>query len=504
MSRRKETHDPAASQGGAGGGSAGPPPASADPSAPSYDSSPSVRERATPRTPSVEHARRPHVIIVGGGFGGLYAAQSLRRAPLDVTLIDRRNFHLFQPLLYQVATGGLSPANIAAPLRAVLARQRNTRVLLGEVVDILPDEHALLLADGERLTYDYLIVATGSRHNYFGHDAWEPLAPGLKTIEDATEIRRRILSAFEQAERTSDPAELRALLTFCVIGAGPTGVELAGALAEIARYTLQHEFRRIDPAQARILLIEGAERVLPPFPPELSRAAERSLARLGVTVRRQTMVTDVGPQSITVRCGEAQETIPTRTVLWAAGVAASPLGRVLSQRTGVELDRAGRVRVAPDCSVPGAADVFVIGDLAMMNDEAGKPLPGIAPVAMQQGAYVARVICRRAAGGSVLPPFHYFDKGMLATIGRARAVADIFGVRFSGYLAWLTWLFVHLMFLIEFQNRVLVMLQWAWNYFTWSRSARLITNVETRRSAPSTRRSGDARRPGRASRKTER
>jgi NADH dehydrogenase len=415
----------------------------------------------------------PHVVILGGGFGGLYAARALGRAPVRVTLIDRRNFHLFQPLLYQVATGQLSPANIAAPLRAVLKRQRNTTVVLGEAVDIDVANHLVILSDGV-VGYDTLIVATGSRHHYFGRAEWEEVAPGLKTVEDATDIRRRVLLAFEAAERESDPQQQRAWLTFVIVGAGPTGVEMAGALGELSRHTLRDNFRHIDPASATILLLEGTDRVLPPYPPDLSAKAARSLARLGVTVRTGCIVTDVKPDAVTVRSGDRSEVIPTHTVVWAAGVDASPLGRVLARATGASLDRSGRVLVGRDLSLPGHPEVFVIGDLANFCHQGSKPLPGVAPVAIQQGRYVSRLIVGRLRGQSQ-PPFAYRDKGSLATIGRSAAVADLGWVKLSGFLAWLAWLFIHLLYLIEFQNRLLVMMQWAWNYFTRNRSARLIT-----------------------------
>lgn len=414
-------------------------------------------------------------MIVGGGFGGLYAAQHLRRAALDVTLVDRRNFHLFQPLLYQVATGGLSPADISAPLRAVLKRQRNARVLLAEAVGFDLGARRLRLAQGA-LDYDTLVVAGGARHHYFGNPGWEALAPGLKTIEDATEIRRRVLGAFEAAEHEGDAERRRAWLTFVVVGAGPTGVELAGALAEIARETLRGNFRGFDPATARILLVEGTERVLPGYPADLSARALRSLLRLGVGVRTGTLVTQLTPDSVTLKRGDASETLPARVVLWAAGVQASPLGRALAEAAGCELDGAGRVRVEPDLSLPGHPEVFVIGDLATVRGRDGAPLPGVAPVAMQQGRYVARLIHARLRGRS-LPPFRYFHKGSLATIGRAAAVADFGRLRFGGYPAWLAWLFVHLMYVVEFENRLLVFVQWAWNYVTRNRSARLITHA---------------------------
>jgi len=426
-------------------------------------------------------------VIVGGGFGGLYAALSLRREPVHVTMIDQRNFHLFQPLLYQVATGGLSPANIAAPLRAILSRQDNACVLLAEATGIDAEKRQVILSDGA-VSYDTLIVAAGASHHYFGNEHWQPLAPGLKTVEDATEIRRRILLAFEAAERTFDADKRRAWLTFVIVGAGPTGLELAGTLSEIAHDTLKRDFRHINPADAQILLLEGADRVLPPFPSDLSAAAAAALSRLGVTVRTGAMVTDVRLDAVTIRAGEATETISTQTVIWAAGVKASPLGQVLAdarrpcaearrpcaEATGAELDRTGRVLVEGDCSVPGHPDILVIGDLAHHAGADGKPLPAVAPVAMQQGRYVARLIRARLRGKS-LPPFRYRDRGMMATIGRAAAVADIKGLRVTGYPAWLAWLFVHLMYLVQFENRQLVFLQWGWSYFTRNRAARLIT-----------------------------
>lgn len=418
-------------------------------------------------------AEPPHVVIIGGGFGGLYAAKRLKRAPVRITLIDRRNFHLFQPLLYQVAAGGLSPANIAAPLRAVLKRQQNTEVLLAEAVVIDVGDHLVLLSDGA-VDYDTLIVATGAGNHYFGHDEWQKFAPSLKTIEDATEIRRRILLAFEAAEREPDMARRQALLTFILVGGGPTGVELAGTIGELAQHTLRANFRNINPADARILLVEGTDRILPTYPPELSAKAAQSLARLGVTVRTGTLVTDVQPEAVTVRNGDTTERIPAHTVLWAAGVDASPLGRILAKATGARLDRAGRIAVEPDLTLPGQPEIFVIGDLANYSHQTGQPLPGVAPVAMQQGRYVADLIQKRLRG-ETLPPFHYKDRGSMATIGRAAAVVDLGWVRFSGFFAWLVWLFVHLAYLIQFGNRVLVLMQWAGNYLTRNRSARLIT-----------------------------
>jgi len=417
------------------------------------------------------------VVILGGGFGGLYAARTLKRAPVQVTLVDRRNFHLFQPLLYQVATGGLSPANIATPLRKILKRQRNARVLLGEATGLDPLGRRVILSDGD-LSYDTLVVALGSSHHYFGKDGWSRLAPGLKTIEDAIEIRRRILIAFERAERASDQGRIRSLLTFVVVGGGPTGVELAGALAEIARDTLSHEFRSIDPSHARILLVEGSPRVLSAYPPDLSEKAVRSLRRLGVEVRTGAVVTDIQPDAIVMRSGEQTERIPAATVLWGAGVQASPFSKVLAETAGATLDRAGRVDVEPDLSLPGHPEILVIGDQARFAHELDSPLPGVAQVAMQQGAYAARLIRNRLRGRTT-PPFRYRDYGTMATIGRHAAVADICGVRFAGYVAWLAWLCIHLVQLVQFENRLLVFAQWAWNYFTFNRAARLITNLPT-------------------------
>jgi NADH dehydrogenase len=413
------------------------------------------------------------VVIVGGGFGGLAAAQELRRAPVEVTLVDRQNYHLFQPLLYQVATGGLSPANIATPLRSILHRQANIEVILGEVVAVDAEQKRVVLCDGE-LPFDSLILATGARHHYFGNEQFAAAAPGLKTIEDATEIRRRILTAFETAERLDDPQAIAAWLTFIVVGGGPTGVEMAGAIGELAHHTLRREFRRIDTASARVLLVEGRERVLPPYPAELSATAQRSLAKLGVSVRTETMLADISPGQVTLRKNGAEETISAHTVLWAAGVQASPLGMLVAQATGAQTDRAGRLKVDADCSLPGHASIFAIGDLAAYSHQGDAPLPGVAPVAMQQGKFVARLI-RARLDGRAEPKFTYKDRGQLATVGRAAAVADLGKWRFGGMLAWLAWLFLHLILLVGFQNRILVLLQWAWNYITRNRSARLIT-----------------------------
>src|SRR5664279_3432447 len=414
------------------------------------------------------------VVIIGGGFGGLYVAKALGRAPVSVTLIDRRNFHLFQPLLYQVATGGLSPGEIASPLRVVLKSHRNTDVLLGEVVDVDVANRRVILRDGE-VPYDTLIVATGATHHYFGNDQWETVAPGLKTIENATAIRSRLLLAFERAERERDPAERRAWLNFVIVGGGPTGVELAGALGEIANDTLRHDFRHIDPREAAIMLVEGEPRVLPTFPPDLSVKAERQLISLGVRSLTSARVTNIDAEGVTVSVNGREERIATHTVLWAAGVRASHLGKVLADRAAAQLDRAGRVIVEPDLSVPGHPEIFVIGDLCSFTHQGGKPLPGVAPVAMQQGGYVARLIRRRVAGRAAPAPFHYFNKGNLATIGRNKAVAEFGKLHISGFPAWFTWVFVHLMYLVEFENRLLVLIEWVYNYFTRNRGARLIT-----------------------------
>jgi NADH dehydrogenase len=413
------------------------------------------------------------VVILGGGFGGLSAALKLKNAPVQVTLIDRCNYHLFQPLLYQVATGSLSPANVAGPLRQVLRKQKSTQVLLGEAVNINTAKRQVILSDGV-VDYDTLIVATGSTHQYFGHDEWEEFAPGLKNLNDATAMRGRILLAFEAAERERDPEKLRAWMTFVIVGAGPTGAELAGALGEIAHDTLKHDFRDIDPSTTRIVLVEGTDRPLPSYPPKLSEDARKMLERLGVTVRTGAMVTGIDAEGVTIKEGDRTEKIPTRTVLWAAGVLASPLGKILNQNAGAPLDKASRVLVEPDMTVPGHPEIFVIGDLANFSHQTGQPLPGVAQPAIQQGAYVAKVIRARFRGEKV-KPFHYFDKGNLATIGRFAAVADLNWLQISGLPAWLIWIFIHLLYIVQFQNRLLVMTQWAWLYLTWDRSARLIT-----------------------------
>ena len=410
----------------------------------------------------------PRVVIVGGGFGGLYAARALRREPVQVTVVDRRNHHVFQPLLYQVAMAALSPGDIASPIRWILRRQKNVEVILAEAVGVDLAANRLILKDGT-LDYDFLIVATGATHAYFGHDEWRKVAPGLKTLEDALEIRRRVLLAFERAERETDPARRAAELTFAVIGGGPTGVEMAGALAEISRQSLARDFRHFDPGSARILLLEGGPTILTAFPEKLRDAARRDLERLGVTVRTQSIVTGVSPGVVSV----GSETIRAETVLWAAGVAASPLGAAL----GAPVDRAGRVRVLPDLTIPGAANVFVIGDLATLAGEDGRPLPGVAQVAMQMGAHAVRNIMR-ALEHQPLRPFHYNDLGNMATIGRASAVADFGRLQMSGWLAWMAWLFVHILNLIGFRNRLVVFVQWAWAYFSYQRAIRLITGDE--------------------------
>ena len=409
-------------------------------------------------------AELPRVVIVGGGFGGLNAARQLRRAPIRITLIDRRNHHLFQPLLYQVATAALNPSDIASPIRRILRKQKNVEVLLAEVqaVDLVNQRVEL---EDEPLPYDYLIVATGARHSYFGHDEWAPFAPGLKSIGDALEIRRRVLTAFEAAERERDPDRRRAWLTFVVVGAGPTGVELSGSLCEIAKHALARDFRHIDPTQAHVILLEGSDRVLPPYVPELSRSAQKQLERLGVDVRTGQMVSAIDADGVSV----GTERIETRTVLWAAGVAGSRLGRTL----GVPLDRAGRVIVNADLTVPGHAEAFVIGDLASLMQD-GRPIPGVAPAAIQEARHAAKNIVRSLRGETLLP-FRYRSKGSLATIGRLSAVADLGRLKLSGMLAWLAWLLIHVMFLVGFRNRVIVIFQWAWSFVSYDRGARLIT-----------------------------
>lgn len=405
------------------------------------------------------------VVIVGGGFGGLTAARRIAKLPVQVTLIDRKNHHTFQPLLYQVATAGLSPGEIAAPIRWILRAHSNIEVLLEEVSDFNLEARKVITNEGE-LPYDYLVIAAGASHAYFGHQEWEPLAPGLKTIEDALEIRRRVLLSFELAEKQALAAEGHPPLNFVVVGGGPTGVELAGTLAEIARHVLAHEFRGINPQRTRIVLLEGGPRVLPAYAEDMSQKAQEQLEKLGVEVRTSQMVTRIEPGAVWV----GENRIPAPVVLWAAGVAASPLGKKL----GVPIDRAGRVLVEPDLSISGHPEVFVVGDLAALKDENGKLLPGVAPVAMQEGDWVGKLITRDLEH-QPRRAFHYHDKGSLATIGRAAAIAQIGRWKLSGYVAWLAWLFIHIFFLIGFRNRLIVMIQWAWSYLTYERGARLIT-----------------------------
>ena len=419
----------------------------------------------------------PHVVIVGGGFGGLYAAQALGNAPVKLTLIDKRNFHLFQPLLYQVATGIVSPADISSPLRLVLNNNKNTQVLLDRVTDIDPDRQLLTFGD-RTLSYDKLILATGVKHHYFGNDQWQSTAPGLKTIEDALLMRRRIYGAFEAAEKETDPEKRKAWLTFVIVGGGPTGVELAGAIAELAHSVLKNDFHHIDTTEAQILLLEGMDRILPPYDPELSARAESDLTDLGVSVQTKTLVTNVTEGAVTVRQGETEKLVPARTILWAAGVKASSLGKVLNEKTGVPIDRAGRVIVEDNLSIAGYPNIFVIGDLASFNHQGERPLPGVAPVAMQEGKYVAKWI-KDELRGRTHGPFRYYDAGSLAVIGENAAVVDLGWMKLTGIVAWLTWVFAHIYYLIEFDNKLVVMLQWGWNYFTRGRGARLITGEDS-------------------------
>jgi NADH dehydrogenase len=429
------------------------------------------------------NTQRHHVVVIGGGFGGLQAVRKLRGAPVEITLVDRRNFHLFQPLVYQVATGSLSAEEVASPLRSVFRRSKNVHVVLGNITRLdLAGRHVIVdeLPNGgapREIPYDSLIVATGSRYSYFGHDDWRPFAPDIKSVESALEVRRRILTAFEAADDEPDPERRAAWLTFVIVGAGPTGVELAGQIGEIARHAVRHDFRSVDTRGARILLVETADRVLTTFPPRLSASAERALRRLGVTAMTSHTVVDIGATSLTLRDGDgATEQIAARTVIWAAGVVASELATRLSEQSGAALDRSGRIAVGPDLSLPGHPEVFALGDMAVVHDAQGNAiaLPGVAPVAMQQGRYAARAIRDRLQGRTTRP-FHYRDKGNLATIGRAKAVADVKGLQLSGVLAWFTWLFVHLFYLIGLQNRLIVFTRWTWSFVTHGRGARLIT-----------------------------
>jgi NADH:ubiquinone reductase (H+-translocating) len=418
------------------------------------------------------------VLILGGGFGGLVAAQTLKHADAAITLIDKRNFHLFQPLLYQVATGSLSPGEIAAPLRSVLRTQKNVEVLLGDAVDLDPDAQTVTLLDGAVFPYDTLIIATGSQTSYYGKENWKAQAPSLKTIEEATAIRTKLLYAFEMAERAATESEARAWLTFVIVGAGATGLELAGALGEIARETLRHDFRNIHPQEAQIFLLEGGKRVLAAYPDDLSAKAEKLVSELGVQVIKEAMVDQITNEGVVYRHGDREISLNAKTVLWTGGVTTTDFGRRVAVRTKSQPDRAGRIKVSPDLTVPNYPNIFVVGDLALVMDEKGKPLPGVAQVAIQGGHYAGKAILQRLKGDKKLKPFHYFNKGDMAVIGRAAAVSNIFGLHISGLIAWLVWLFIHLMYIVQFQSRVLVFVQWGFEYLTFSRGARLITGNE--------------------------
>ncbi len=417
---------------------------------------------------------RPKVVIIGGGFGGLSLAQNLRGADVDITLIDRRNFHLFQPLMYQVATGSLSGGEVASPLRSVLRKQRNVRVLLGDAVDVDLKDRLVLLDDGARIPYDVLVAATGSQTSYFGHDEWRSVAQCPKSLEESAEIRSKIFFAFEAAERNAGSASVAAWLTFVIVGAGSTGLEMAGALAEIARKTLRNDFRCIQPQNARIVLIEMAPRVLPGYPEDLSRHAKELIERLGVEVLTGTRVLDITETAVTFENDNGRSELATRTVLWGGGISPTAFGEQLARATQSKTERTGRIIVDADLTLPNQPNVFVIGDLAAAAGNDGRPLPGLAPVAIQQGAYVAKVIRARLRGRKSVGPFQYFNKGDVAVIGRAAAVANIFGIHFWGLPAWLLWVFVHLMEIVEFQSRVLVFIEWGFLYLTWSRGERLI------------------------------
>ena len=439
---------------------------------------------------------RKKVVIVGAGFGGMHAARALRKADVDVTVVDRRNFHLFQPLLYQVATGELSPANIASPIRSFFRRQDNATIVLGEVVAVDPEKRCVEVHSSEpgetemqiqSLSYDWLIVAAGATLSYFGNDQWEKIAPGLKSIENATRIRRRVLAAFEAAEVEPEVKRRDELLTFVVVGGGPTGVELAGAISELSRQTLLHDFRNIEPDHAKIIIVDGHERVLANFAPKLSHKAEEGLERLGVQMQLNTHVTSIEPDQVTLKskADGAETVIHSRTVLWAAGVAGVPLGKTLADATGVTADRGGRVPIEKDLTIAGHPEIFVIGDLASLADKDGKPLPGVAQVAIQQGHYASRSIAGQLQGKPLTKEFRYRDRGSLATIGRRKAIADLGKLKFSGYFAWLLWLLIHIATLSKFQNRILVLFQWAWTYLTFNRSARLITELDSGSNEPS-------------------
>ncbi len=424
-----------------------------------------LSKKRAPKNGVADIASFSHVVIIGGGFGGIYAAKALGSAPVKLTVIDKNNHHLFQPLLYQVASAGLSPADITAPIRSVLRRQKNTFVQMAEVTDVDLAKR-LVITHSHTIPYDYLVIATGATHSYFGHDEWASFAPGIKSITDATALRRKILLAFEGAETETDPERLRALLTFVLVGAGPTGVEMAGAVAELAHKALESDFRHIDPTLAHIILVEAAPRILLSFPEPLAQNAQKALNRLGVEVRTNTAVEDIHEGGVVV----AGKPLAAQTIIWTAGVAASPAGKWLNAET----DRAGRVKVGDDLSLPGHPEVFVIGDTASVIQD-GKPVPGVAPAAIQEGSYVASVIRQRVAGQATSQPFRYRNKGNLATVGRSFGIADLGWLRFEGFVGWILWLAVHIFFLIGFRNRVLVLFQWAWAYFTFQRGARLIT-----------------------------
>ncbi len=425
---------------------------------------------------NLKDSERKRVVVVGGGFGGLAAVKKLWRGNLKVTLIDKNNYHLFQPLLYQVATGELSPANIASPLRGILRRQKNCEVLMGEVLDVDLEKQSVKLDDGQNIPYDFLIVATGAKHSYFGKDIWRPLAPGLKTIEDATEIRKHILYAFEQAEKTDDPLARQSWLTFVIVGGGPTGVELAGALSEIANHTLKYDFRRINPVDAKILLVEASENPLDMYPEELTKKTREVLAELKVTLVNNSKVTDILPDKVQITSKDGKlHDIETKTVIWAAGVAATPLARLIGDKVGASVDRAGRITIEPNLTIAGHDNVMLIGDMTSFPHQGERILPGLAPVAMQQGQYAAKRINQAAVGKSFDEPFRYFDKGSMAVIGRFEAIAQVGNWKFSGVIAWLMWLFIHILMIAQFRNRLLVSMQWAWTFFSRDRSARLIT-----------------------------
>ena len=429
----------------------------------------------------MQHSTKTQVVVIGGGFAGMACVRALRKADVEIKLIDRRNFHLFQPLLYQVASGGLSPANIAAPLRSIFRRQKNVQVLLGSVTEFNVVDRSVVLEDGTCVPFDFLVVATGSTHHYFGKDAeWEPLAPGLKTIEDATEIRRRVLTAFEQAERTEDLANRAALLTFVVVGGGPTGVEMAGSICELAHQSMKHDFRTIDPSTARVILIENSKLILDRYHVSLSEAASRDLKLLGAEIWNETRLLEIHSDHVIVSQGGTSKRLDTKTVIWAAGVKASPLGKKLAEamKAPDKIDRGGRMAVDSQCAVVGHPNIFVIGDMAAFSILDGKTLPGVAPVAVQQGDFVGSLISKSVRGSRPMKPFMYWDKGNMATIGRSHAIVEAGRIRLSGRIAWLAWLFIHIMYLARFENRVLVLFQWFWNYITRNRTARLITGAE--------------------------